>query len=107
MDFIIAFIPALGWGVMPILAHITKASPREQLTGTVIGAVLFSLCLYTIHPTSLTPIHFVVSFISGIFYRWTIAPVSSFSKSKRIDRHSCDLWSAVDRDDAICRTYFG
>ncbi|MEK5260050.1 GRP family sugar transporter [Paenibacillus sp. FSL L8-0663] len=82
MDFIIAFIPALGWGVMPILAHITKASPREQLTGTVIGAVLFCLCLYTIHPTSLTPIHFVVSFISGIF--WAAGQLLQFQAFQKV-----------------------
>ncbi|WP_348619774.1 GRP family sugar transporter [Paenibacillus polymyxa] len=82
MDFIIAFIPAVGWGVMPILAHITKASPREQLTGTVIGAVLFALCLYIIHPTSLAQIHFVVSFISGIF--WAAGQLLQFQAFQKV-----------------------
>ncbi|MNW41349.1 putative glucose uptake protein GlcU [compost metagenome] len=82
MDFIIAFIPAVGWGVMPILAHITKASPREQLTGTVIGAVLFALCLYIIHPTSLAPNHFVVSFISGIF--WAAGQLLQFQAFQKV-----------------------
>nr|WP_302057265.1 GRP family sugar transporter [Paenibacillus sp. Lou8.1] len=67
---------------MPILAHITKASPREQLTGTVIGAVLFALCLYIIHPTSLAPIHFVVSFISGIF--WAAGQLLQFQAFQKV-----------------------
>ncbi|MGG4220183.1 GRP family sugar transporter [Paenibacillus jamilae] len=68
MDIIIAYIPAIGWGVMPILAYMTKASLQERLTGTAIGAVLFALGLYIIHPASIALLPFVVSFISGIFW---------------------------------------
>ncbi|MCV9951639.1 GRP family sugar transporter [Paenibacillus sp. BT-177] len=82
MDFITTFIPAVGWGVMPILAYMTKASPREQLTGTVIGAVLFALCLYIIHPASLAPISFVVSFISGIF--WAAGQLLQFRSFQKV-----------------------
>ncbi|MGZ0041411.1 GRP family sugar transporter [Paenibacillus ottowii] len=83
MDFIIAFIPAIGWGVMPILAHMTKASPWEQLTGTVIGAVLISLGLYIIHPASIALVPFVVSFIFGIF--WTTGQLLHFYYFQKVD----------------------
>ncbi|MDN4079415.1 GRP family sugar transporter [Paenibacillus polymyxa] len=82
MDFLTAFIPAVGWGVMPILAYMTKASPREQLTGTVIGAVLFALCLYIIQPASLAPIPFGISFISGIF--WAAGQLLQFRSFQKV-----------------------
>ncbi|MGR6763454.1 hypothetical protein ACXHJ2_10265 [Paenibacillus sp. ALE3] len=49
MDFITTFITAVGWGVMPILAYMTKASPREQLTGTVL-CCLPCACISFIQP---------------------------------------------------------
>jgi glucose uptake protein len=41
MNWFIALIPALGWGIMPIIAQMTKGNPREQLTGTTITALFF------------------------------------------------------------------
>ncbi|WP_213620185.1 GRP family sugar transporter [Paenibacillus sp. J22TS3] len=82
MNAIIAFIPALGWGFMPIVAHLTKGSPREQLTGTAFGAVLFALCLYGYSPTSLQPISFIVSFASGVC--WSAGQGLQFQAFQRV-----------------------
>lgn len=39
----LALIPALGWGMMPILSKIMGGKSEEQLIGTTIAALLFGL----------------------------------------------------------------
>nr|WP_260503666.1 GRP family sugar transporter [Paenibacillus polymyxa] len=82
VDTLIAFIPAIGWGFMPILAQMTKASPREQLTGTVIGAVLFALCLYSYSPVNFQITPFIVSFVSGVF--WSVGQLLQFQAFQKV-----------------------
>lgn len=82
MNTIIAFIPAIGWGFMPILAHLTKGNPREQLTGTAAGAVLFALCLYWYSPAPLQTVPFIVSFVSGIC--WSAGQLLQFQAFQKV-----------------------
>lgn len=37
------FLPAIGWGVMPLIAKLTRAKPINQLVGTTTAAVSVSL----------------------------------------------------------------
>ncbi|WP_334076142.1 GRP family sugar transporter [Paenibacillus sp. A14] len=78
----IAFVSALGWGFMPILAQLTKAGPREQLLGTSAGAVLFAAGLYVASPTAFSPVPYTISFISGIL--WAIGQLLQFEAFQRI-----------------------
>lgn len=78
----IAFVSALGWGVMPILAQWTKAGPREQLLGTSAGAVLFAAGLYAASPTVFSPGPYMISFISGIL--WAVGQWLQFEAFQRI-----------------------
>ncbi|MFH5672133.1 GRP family sugar transporter, partial [Listeria monocytogenes] len=34
--YLIALLPVLGWGFMPIIANLRKSTPEEQLLGTSI-----------------------------------------------------------------------
>ncbi|MNI47277.1 putative glucose uptake protein GlcU [compost metagenome] len=78
----IAFVSALGWGFMPILAQLTKARPREQLLGTSAGAVLFAAVMHAASPTAFAPVSCMISFISGIL--WAIGQLLQFEAFQRI-----------------------
>jgi glucose uptake protein len=76
MNWFIALIPALGWGIMPIIAQMTKGNPREQLSGTTITALFFALLLYLYSPTPLEFLPFIISFVSGIL--WSLGQLLQF-----------------------------
>ncbi|MBY0148434.1 GRP family sugar transporter [Neobacillus niacini] len=76
MNWFIALIPALGWGIMPIIAQMTKGNPREQLTGTTITALFFALLLYLYSPAPLEFLPFIISFVSGIL--WSLGQLLQF-----------------------------
>ncbi|MBA5760492.1 sugar uptake protein, partial [Escherichia coli] len=46
--YLIALLPVLGWGFMPIIANLRKSTPEEQLLGTSISALLFAFILFWI-----------------------------------------------------------
>lgn len=51
LTIIIALLPVMGWGLMPIVANLKKSSPHEQLLGTSISAFIFSTIItLVIHP---------------------------------------------------------
>lgn len=65
--YLIALLPVLGWGFMPIIANLRKSTPEEQLLGTSISALLFAFILFWILSPEITVLSFIVSFVSGIF----------------------------------------
>ena len=69
-------LPIFGWGLMPIIANLRKSSPYEQLLGTSISALLFSLVVYLVVLPEITLTSFTVSFLSGIF--WSIGQLLQF-----------------------------
>ena len=82
MENLIVFLPALGWGLMPLVAQLTKASPKEQLTGTTLTALLFALAIYFVEPTPFVLVTFIISFISGIL--WAIGQLLQFQSFQKM-----------------------
>ncbi|EAF5667087.1 GRP family sugar transporter [Listeria innocua] len=74
--YLIALLPVLGWGFMPIIANLRKSTPEEQLLGTSISALLFAFILFWILSPEITVLSFIVSFISGIF--WSFGQLLQF-----------------------------
>ncbi|HDI4602351.1 TPA: GRP family sugar transporter [Listeria monocytogenes] len=74
--YLIALLPVLGWGFMPIIANLRKSTPEGQLLGTSISALLFALILFWILSPEITVLSFIVSFISGIF--WSFGQLLQF-----------------------------
>lgn len=51
MDLLIALIPALFWGILPVLVARTGGTPNEQIIGTTLGTLLVAAALYMLfHP---------------------------------------------------------
>ncbi|EGG0371388.1 sugar uptake protein [Listeria monocytogenes] len=74
--YLIALLPVLGWGFMPIIANLRKSTPKEQLLGTSISALLFAFILFWILSPEITVLSFIVSFVSGIF--WSFGQLLQF-----------------------------
>ncbi|HAC4190001.1 TPA_asm: sugar uptake protein [Listeria monocytogenes] len=74
--YLIALLPVLGWGFMPIIANLRKSTPEEQPLGTSISALLFAFILFWILSPEITVLSFIVSFVSGIF--WSFGQLLQF-----------------------------
>lgn len=73
---ILYFLPAIGWGFMPIVASLTAAKPINQLVGTTTMALLVSLIFSVWQPATYNEIGFMVAFFSGCF--WSIGQYLQF-----------------------------
>jgi glucose uptake protein len=80
LTYLIALLPVLGWGLMPIIANLKKSNPEEQLLGTSISALFFSVLLFIILKPEISFLSFCVSFISGVF--WSIGQLLQFKGIK-------------------------
>lgn len=76
LTYVIASLPILGWGFMPIIANLRKSSPVEQLLGTAVFAFIFSIIISLVMKPEITLFSFTVSLISGVF--WSIGQLFQF-----------------------------
>ncbi|MFD2307004.1 GRP family sugar transporter [Enterococcus termitis] len=74
--YLFYFLPALGWGLMPVIASLTKAKPINQLLGTTMMALVCgTLILFFVQP-ELNRTIVVVTFLSGCL--WSIGQYLQF-----------------------------
>lgn len=74
---ILYLLPALGWGVMPIIAKLTNARPINQLLGTTTMALVMGIIFTLFVQPSYGWLHFAAAFFSGCF--WSIGQYLQFS----------------------------
>ena len=74
--YLLYFIPALGWGLMPVIASLTKAKPINQLIGTTMVALLCGIVVLFCLKPQLTVSLFIVTFLSGCL--WAIGQYLQF-----------------------------
>lgn len=72
----LALIPALGWGMMPILSKIMGGKSEEQLIGTTIAALLFGLIFSLSQQVTYQTVSFIVCLLSGVF--WAVGQYFQF-----------------------------
>ncbi|WP_195513273.1 GRP family sugar transporter [Enterococcus sp. 1001283B150225_161107_E12] len=72
----LALIPALGWGMMPILSKIMGGKSEEQLIGTTIAALLFGLIFSLFQQVTYQTVSFIICFLSGTF--WAVGQYFQF-----------------------------
>lgn len=78
----IALIPALLWGTLPLVSMKTGGKPAHQVFGMTIGALLFSLSVSFIYPPDFDPRIILIGFISGLF--WTVGQFYQFASMQVI-----------------------
>lgn len=48
MGILLALIPAIGWGMQPLIARKVGGSPANQIFGTGLGALIIGIFIYFI-----------------------------------------------------------
>lgn len=76
LDWLIAFIPILSFGLIPVIGTLIGGKPTEQSMGIALGGFLFSLIVVLIRRPDITPHIFIIGFLSGVF--WSIGSVGQF-----------------------------
>lgn len=68
MSVLIYCLPALGWGLMPVISKKAGGDPVEQILGTTVAAFLVAILLNAFMEVHYTTTGIVASLISGIFW---------------------------------------
>lgn len=77
MNILLALVPAIGWGVIPLIVNKVKNSqPANQILGVGTGAVIVGLVVGLTQGGTLTPGLFLLSLLSGMF--WTLGQIGQF-----------------------------
>ncbi|HCO68495.1 MAG TPA: glucose transporter GlcU [Dysgonomonas sp.] len=76
LDWLIAFIPVISFGLVPVIGTLIGGKPTEQSMGIALGGFVFSLVVLFIRRPDITPHIFITGFLSGVF--WSIGSVGQF-----------------------------
>ena len=82
MAYLIALIPALGWGFMPLITGKVGGSEANQIFGIGAGASLVGLVAFLIMHPQVSMKAFLFSLLCGAL--WSTAQVGQFVSFKRI-----------------------
>ncbi|MDF9445587.1 GRP family sugar transporter, partial [Limosilactobacillus mucosae] len=82
MAYLIALIPALGWGFMPLITGKVGGSEANQVFGIGAGASLVGLIAFLIIHPQVSMKAFLFSLLCGAL--WSTAQVGQFVSFKRI-----------------------
>ncbi|EOI6975636.1 GRP family sugar transporter [Listeria monocytogenes] len=76
MNIIIALIPAVMWGIMPLVVSKIGGKPRQQIIGTTFGALAFAIVVFIFTNPEYTATIIIASFVSGAF--WSLGQMNQF-----------------------------
>lgn len=76
VEILIALIPAVMWGSILLVSTKLGGEPYNQVVGTTIGALLFSIVVYFFTTPDFTTAALIVGFISGLF--WSVGQMNQF-----------------------------
>ena len=82
MNILIALIPALGWGSMPIITGKVGGSPVNQIFGIGAGASIIGLLAFIFTRPTVSLTAFALAILCGAL--WTIGQIGQFISFKRI-----------------------
>ena len=68
VSYLIGLIPALGWGVQPLILKKIKGNPANEILGTGIGALIIGLISLMFTTDTISTKTFIISFVSGLFW---------------------------------------
>ncbi|THE13223.1 sugar transporter [Enterococcus hirae] len=78
MGLLIALIPAIGWGIQPLVLKKIGGRPTNEILGTGVGALLVGLCVQLfMSPDGISVTTFLISFLSGAF--WVIGQIGQYT----------------------------
>ena len=68
MNLLIALLPALLWGVLPLAISKVGGRPIHQIIGTTTGTLLVAIVVYLIVQPDITTANFWWCFLSGAMW---------------------------------------
>lgn len=75
MGVLLALIPAIGWGIQPLIASKVGGTPSNQIFGTGFGAFIIGLIVFAMNGT-VTGANFWISFGAG--FLWALGQVGQY-----------------------------
>ncbi|WP_347552762.1 GRP family sugar transporter [Pseudalkalibacillus hwajinpoensis] len=76
MEILIALIPAIMWGSILLVSTKLGGEPYNQVVGTTLGALIFSVVVYFFTTPEFTTTALIVSFVSGLL--WSVGQMNQF-----------------------------
>lgn len=76
VDWLVACIPILSFGLIPVIGTLIGGKPTEQSMGIALGGFVFSLIILLIRRPDISLHIFIIGFLSGAF--WSIGSVGQF-----------------------------
>lgn len=83
MNYLSLFIPAIGWGLMPMfVAGVRKSNIYHQILGTVLGAFIFGALMTLINRPSFNMTTFLLAMLAGA--SWVIGQVGQYYSYSKV-----------------------
>lgn len=76
LEWLVAFIPIVSFGLVPVIGTLIGGKPTEQSMGIALGGLVFSLVVLVFHRPEWSGFIFLIGFLSGMF--WSIGSVGQF-----------------------------
>lgn len=77
LAWLVACVPILSFGLIPVVATYLGGKPVEQSMGIAIGGMIFALIVFVFKRPDLTPSIVIISMLSGVF--WAIGSIGQFA----------------------------
>lgn len=83
MKYIMLFIPAIAWGLMPlVVSSVKKSNVYNQISGTILGAFIVAVIAWLVTRSEINANIFIWSAAAGI--AWVIGQVGQYISYSRI-----------------------
>lgn len=83
MNYLFLFIPAIGWGLMPLfVAGVKKSNIYHQIVGSVLGAFLFGVVVTLIKRPAFSMTSFLLAMVAGA--AWVVGQCGQYYSYSKI-----------------------
>ncbi|VWX38334.1 glucose uptake protein [Exiguobacterium oxidotolerans] len=82
IDILIAIVPALMWGTLPLVVSKLGGSTEQQIIGTTLGALAFALVTFFFVSPEMSTTAWVAGLFSGAF--WALGQMNQFAAFKQM-----------------------
>ncbi|RRK09975.1 sugar transporter [Lactiplantibacillus garii] len=82
MNLVIALLPALGWGLNPLLISKIGGKPVNQTLGTGVGALIVGIIVQLMYTPHVNATTFILSALSGAF--WVLGQIGQYTAYGRM-----------------------
>ena len=82
MDILLALVPALMWGMMPLIATHFGGTQHRQTLGVTLGALVLAIVIFLVKQPVMTSYIFWIGIASGIC--WAIGQINQFAAIHRL-----------------------